>query len=379
MDDVVLKENMIHVRVHSLGSVAASPTKVALLENGRTVAIAPVPEMQAPNDLVPKFADILLPVPPSTNLQKCSIQVDPEHKLNEITLMNNTVDLHGSSFMTANPQSKKPENEIGSPKKQPRPEHIAFNVKDPAAVAKWYTGHLGMKIIRKSPPPANTHFIADSAANMMLELYNNPSVPVPDYASWSHMSLHLAFMVDDVKAIRDSLLLAGATLVEDVTTTPIGDQVLMMRDPWGLSIQFVKRVAPLLKPTGLRFEHLALNVPDPQSMTNWYFENMGMKVIRKGTPPTYTNFIADAGSNMMMEVFHNAAFPMLDLSKVPHLALHFAFTLDDVRSQRTNLIGAGATLAEELRETNSGDQVLVLRDPWGLAIQFIKRGEPMLK
>ncbi len=378
-EDIVLKENMIHVRVHSLGSVTAPATKVALLENGKTIAIAPVPELQAPNDLLPKFADILLPVPPSAHLQKCSVQVDPEKKLNEITFMNNTIDLNGSFDMSSNSQDKKRADQIGTPKMQPRPEHIAFNVKDPAAVAKWYGEHLGMKIIRKSPPPANTHFIADSAVNMMLELYNNPSVPVPDYSSWSHMSLHLAFMVDDVKAIRDSLRAAGATLVEDVTTTPIGDQVLMMRDPWGLSIQFVKRIAPMLKPTGLRFEHLALNVPDPQSMTNWYFENMGMKVIRKGTPPTYTNFIADAGGNMMMELFHNSAFPMLDLSKVPHLALHFAFILDDVRSIRTNLIGAGATLAEEFRETNAGDQVLVLRDPWGLAIQFIKRGEQMLK
>jgi len=193
------------------------------------------------------------------------------------------------------------------------------------------------------------------------------------------MSLHLAFMVDDVKAMRDSLLAAGAKLVEDVTTTPIGDQVLMMRDPWGLAIQFVKRVSPMLKPTGLRFEHLAVNVPDPQSMTNWYFENLGMKVIRKGTPPTYTNFFADAGSNMMFEVFNNTNYPLLDPSKLDILSVHFAFVVDDVRSIRNALIAAGATLADELRETSTGDQVLVLRDPWGLPIQFIKRAQPMLK
>lgn len=45
---------------------------------------------------------------------------------------------------------------------KPRLEHIGFNVTDPAAVARWYCNHLGMKIVRNDPPPAKTHLIADS-------------------------------------------------------------------------------------------------------------------------------------------------------------------------------------------------------------------------
>jgi catechol 2,3-dioxygenase-like lactoylglutathione lyase family enzyme len=370
---------MIRVRVHSLGSVPAPRAKIALLENGRTVAIAPVPEMQPPNDLVPKFAEVLLPVPPSVKLNMCSIRVDPEKTLTEITLMNNTVDLNGSMLMTTNPQSKKPEGEVGSPKKQPRPEHIAFNVKDPAAIAQWYGTHLGMKIYRKSPPPANTHFIGDSAGNMMFELTTNPGFPLLGYSAFSHMSMHVAFMVDNIKALRDSLLTARATIVEDITTIPSGDQVLMMRDPFGLAIQFVMRAHPMLKPEGIRFEHLALNVPDPQKMANWYFQNLGFKIMRKGGAPNFTTFVSDAGEHMMMELTVNHQYPLLDFSGIDHASLHFAFVVEDVRSVRNALIAAGATIAEELRETNSGDQVLVLRDPWGFAIQFIKRGEAMLK
>jgi uncharacterized glyoxalase superfamily protein PhnB len=379
LNDVVLKENMIHVRLHSLGSVAAPATKVALLQDGKTVAIAPVPELQAPNDLVPKIADILLPVPPSANLQKCTLQVDPEYKLNEITLMNNTVDLNGSSFMTTNPHPKKPEDEIGSPKKQPRPEHLAFNVKDPAAIAQWYVMHLGMKIYRKGAPPANTHFVGDAAGNMMFELTTNPAFPLLGYSAFSHMSMHIAFMVDDIKAIRDSLLTAGAMIVEDIAKTPSGDHVLMVRDPFGLAIQFVMRVQPMLKPAGIRFEHLALNVPDPQKIANWYCQNLGYKIMRKGGAPNFTTFISDAGEHIMMELTVNHQYPLIDFSGINHACLHFAFVVDDVRSVRNALIAAGATLAEELRETNTGDQVLVLRDPWGFAIQFIKRGEAMLK
>ena len=378
-DDIAFKENMIHVRVHSLGSVAVPTTKVALLENGKTIAIAPVPEMPAPNDLVPKYADILLPVPPSTSLQKCSIQLDPENKLNEITAMNNTIDLRGSLHMTTNYQHEASEGQIGEPPKQPRPEHLAFNVKDPLAIAKWYVDHLGMKIYRSGAPPGNTRFVGDSAGNMMLELGTNEAVPYTDYASWNQISLHVAFMVDDIKAMRDSLLAAGAKVADDIAKTPSGDQVLMMRDPWGLAIQFVSRVNPMLKSLGLRFEHFALNVPDPPKMVNWYVENLGMKIMRTGGPPTYGSFVSDPGGNMMLELQFDTRYPVMDLSRIDYPAMHFAFVVDDVRSIRTRLIAAGATIAEELRETNAGDQVLVLRDPWGFAIQFIKRGEGMLK
>jgi hypothetical protein len=34
---------------------------------------------------------------------------------------------------------------------------------------------------------------------------------------------------------------------------------------------------------------------------------------------------------------------------------------------------------EDIRVSSSGDQILMLRDPWGVPIQFIKRAEPMLK
>ena len=135
----------------------------------------------------------------------------------------------------------------------------------------------------------------------------------------------------------------------------------------------------MLKSGGVRFEHLALNVADPQSVANWYVENLGMKVVRQGGPPSFTNFVADDGKHMMIELATSAAAPILDLSKFNNASLHFAFVVDDVRSLRTGLIATGATLAEEIRETNTGDQVLVLRDPWGFPIQFIKRTEPLLK
>lgn len=127
-----------------------------------------------------------------------------------------------------------------------RLEHVAINVEDPAAMAKWYCENLGMKIIRKGPSPANMRFISDAGGNMMLELYNNPPDAVPDYPSMDPLSLHIAFMVDDVKTITKKLIAAGATVAVDMNVTPAGDELIILRDPWGVPIQFLKRAEPML-------------------------------------------------------------------------------------------------------------------------------------
>jgi catechol 2,3-dioxygenase-like lactoylglutathione lyase family enzyme len=87
-----------------------------------------------------------------------------------------------------------------------RVEHIAFQVKDPAAVADWYLRNLGFQVARLAGGPANTHFLADAAGVVVLEIYNNAAVPQPDYASMHPL----------------------------------------IRDPFGLPIQLVRRRTPLV-------------------------------------------------------------------------------------------------------------------------------------
>jgi len=128
-----------------------------------------------------------------------------------------------------------------------RLEHVAINVADPVAMAEWYCENLGMKVQREGPPPANMRFISDAGGNMMLELYNNPPDEVPDYKSMNPLSLHIAFHVDDVAAVRRRLLAAGATPANEIATTPAGDVITILRDPWGVPIQFLTRAKPMLK------------------------------------------------------------------------------------------------------------------------------------
>ena len=128
-----------------------------------------------------------------------------------------------------------------------RIEHLAIQVQDPVAVAKWYADHLGMRVVRAGSAPTYTHFLADEGDHVLVEIYNNPAATIPDYRSMDPLLLHLAFASDDdMQAQRARLLAAGATAAGDISTTPAGDQLAMLRDPWGFAIQLAKRRQPML-------------------------------------------------------------------------------------------------------------------------------------
>lgn len=124
-------------------------------------------------------------------------------------------------------------------------EHVAWQVPDPQAVAAWYGRHLGFRVVRQNNDPARTHFIADSAGRVLVEIYNNPAAAIPEYAKQHPLLLHLAFASDDPAASRDALVKAGCTIAEDLRQTPAGDTLVMMRDPFGFAIQLCKRAKPM--------------------------------------------------------------------------------------------------------------------------------------
>ena len=103
-----------------------------------------------------------------------------------------------------------------------------------------------MSIVRDAAEAPFAHFIADDGGSVMLEIYRNDAAPVPDYASMDPLVLHVAFAVDDVGATRERLLAAGASPVGDVTVTPSGDELAMLRDPWGFAIQLARRSEPMI-------------------------------------------------------------------------------------------------------------------------------------
>jgi uncharacterized glyoxalase superfamily protein PhnB len=124
-------------------------------------------------------------------------------------------------------------------------EHIAFNLADPVSAAAWYAEHLGMRVVVANHEPPFIHFLADEGGSM-IELYSNPADAVPDYAAMSPFTLHLAFAVEDMAQTHERLLMAGATAEGAIATTPAGDLLAFLRDPWGTPLQLVRRRTPLL-------------------------------------------------------------------------------------------------------------------------------------
>ena len=119
-------------------------------------------------------------------------------------------------------------------------EHVAYPVEDPAVVAAWYVKHCGLTIIRESGPPTMTHFLSDGAGGV-IEIYNNPRVTAPIYVAMDPLLLHIAFAVTDLPAERSRLLAAGCSEAEATTVTPVGDTLVMLRDPWGFALQLTQR------------------------------------------------------------------------------------------------------------------------------------------
>jgi uncharacterized glyoxalase superfamily protein PhnB len=258
-------------------------------------------------------------------------------------------------------------------------EHVAFNIPDPVAAAKWYHENLGMKIMRSGGAPTFTTFIAGSGENMMMELFHNADFPLLNPATIHHMAIHFAFVTPNIEATIAKLTAAGATIADSLKKTASGDKVVTLRDPWGIPIQFAQRVTPMLAFAGLYPEHFAMNVADSRAKAKWYAENLGFLIIKEGKAPSYGMFISDPDKNMMFELYQQASYPVLNFDSLSYNALHVALMVDDIAAAKDALVKAGAKVAVDLTTTPAGDQVLMLRDPWGQPLQIVKRAAPMLK
>lgn len=125
-------------------------------------------------------------------------------------------------------------------------EHVAFNVSDPQATAAWYAEHLGFKIVRAVETAPFAHFLADDSGTVMIEIYGNEDARIPVYSAMNPLVLHLALVTHDMDADRSRLIAAGAEAVGDVQTTPAGDRLAMLRDPWGFAVQLCERTVPMI-------------------------------------------------------------------------------------------------------------------------------------
>lgn len=125
-------------------------------------------------------------------------------------------------------------------------EHFALNVPDAPAMSHWYEKHLGLTAVRKMEEPPYMTFLADDSGTVMLEIYTNPKGETLEFTAFHPLAVHLALVSENPEADKDRLLEAGAWLFSD-DILPDGSHLIMLRDPWGVSIQLCKRTNSMLK------------------------------------------------------------------------------------------------------------------------------------
>jgi catechol 2,3-dioxygenase-like lactoylglutathione lyase family enzyme len=126
-------------------------------------------------------------------------------------------------------------------------EHFALNVPDTRAQAQWYVQHVGFTVARSRDDAPFTHFLADETGRTIVELYTNPKAAFPDYAATHPLCFHIAVATADARSERMRLAKAGATLFLE-EPQPDGSLLIMMRDPWGVSLQLCQRTKPFPMP-----------------------------------------------------------------------------------------------------------------------------------
>ncbi len=122
-------------------------------------------------------------------------------------------------------------------------EHFALNVPAAHQHAQWYVDHAGFRIARQLTEPPFTTFLTDETGRVIVEFYSNPKSDCTDFANLHPLKFHLALVSADAKADRAKFAAAGATLFAE-EMLPDGSMLTMLRDPWGVPLQFCQRTKP---------------------------------------------------------------------------------------------------------------------------------------
>lgn len=127
----------------------------------------------------------------------------------------------------------------------------------------------------------------------------------------------------------------------------------------------------------LNVEHFACNVSDPVAMAAWYVENLGMRILRQRATAPYAHFLADAAGRVVLEIYSNPDDPIPDYASMHPVRFHLAFAAEDPARVKDALMKAGATFVSD-QTLEDGSRLMMLRDPWGLALQLCKRTPPLI-
>jgi catechol 2,3-dioxygenase-like lactoylglutathione lyase family enzyme len=128
----------------------------------------------------------------------------------------------------------------------------------------------------------------------------------------------------------------------------------------------------------MKIEHFAYQVQDPAAVADWYVEHLGCVIKRSSGPPGHARFLADSAGVVMLEIYNHPRLTTPDYRSMDSLLLHVAFASLDPVADRDRLVAAGCSIEEDVASNPAGDALVMLRDPWGFALQLVRRGTPMV-
>lgn len=126
----------------------------------------------------------------------------------------------------------------------------------------------------------------------------------------------------------------------------------------------------------MNIEHIGIMVQNPVEMGKWYEDNLGFNILKSSDEGDKgVAFITDTDGNVMLEFGKTPSCPPLDLASLVPLQIHIAFKSDDPFADSERLQKAGAVFVKQCGMPNPEDVLLLLLDPWGVALQLVKRAE----
>lgn len=125
----------------------------------------------------------------------------------------------------------------------------------------------------------------------------------------------------------------------------------------------------------MKLEHIAFNVADPVAVAEWYGTHCGFRVVHHVPQPAQTHFLADEGSTII-EIYCNPPDQVPNYRAQDPLTFHLALASGDPAADAERLCAAGAEIVDDLT-LQDGSRLIMMRDPWGLALQLCKRTTPL--
>jgi catechol-2,3-dioxygenase len=121
-------------------------------------------------------------------------------------------------------------------------EHIGICVEKPIEMANWYHEVLGFNIqFSAEDEEKAVAFLTDGSDRVMLELGTVPDFLPLTKGMSHHLQLHIALKSDDPDKDAEFLVSKGATFIEKCPIKRQGENLVVLSDPWGNTIQLVRR------------------------------------------------------------------------------------------------------------------------------------------